>query len=595
MLTTAKQVLHLLSREPRGRWFLLLALSLLVTATEMVGAALVYTLLSLVADPGGSVDIPLLGDVRALSGGVGERTFLLVTLGVLGGFFAVRGGLKVTAAYAKSRIAHNAGARVSTRLIEGFLNWPYARHLRRTSAELIRNGHQVVMETVRQILLPMLTVFAESLVVLGLLIVLVVIAPVASGLAVLVMGGAALLLLLVIQPKLKALGRTQHRESERTLKAMQEAFGGIRDVKLLGRERYFARRYGRSRMRMARAKYLRSAAEQLPPVVTETALIGFILLYFALVIMQGAAAQETLSVLGLFAYAGLRLQPSIQHIIKGLNNLKFATASMEDLDRDLRSVEALQPRELNVEPLDFTRSWELRNVRFRYEAAAEDALVGVNLSLRPGEQIGICGPTGGGKTTLVDVMTGLLEPTDGVVTVDDQDLRDVTRRWHRALGVVPQMIFLTDDTVRRNIALGVPDDEIDEAAIEEAVQMSQLEQVIGELPHGLDTVVGERGVRISGGQRQRLAIARALYRRPQVLIFDEGTSALDNSTEFQLMAAIDGLRGERTIVLIAHRLSTVRQCDRVIFVEHGEVSDIGTFDELVSRNDRFREMASTGG
>ena len=595
MLTTAKQVLHLLSREPRGRWVLLLVLALLVTATEMVGAVLVYTLLSLVADPGGSVDIPVLGDARALADDIGERSFLLVTLGVMAGFFVFRGGLKVTTAYAKSRIAHNAGARVSTRLIEGFLSWPYARHLRRTSAELIRNGHQVVMETVRQILLPMLTVFAESLVVVGLLIVLVVIAPVASGLAVLVVGGAALLLLLVIHPKLKTLGRTHHRESARTLKVMQEAFGGIRDVKLLGRERFFARRYGRSRMRMARAKYLRSAVEQLPPVVTETALIGFILLYFALVIVQRGEAQGTLSVLGLFAYAGLRLQPSLQQVVKGLNNLKFATASVEDLDRDLRSVEALQPQDENVEPLEFTRSWELHDVRFRYEGAAEDALVGVNLSLRPGEQIGICGPTGGGKTTLVDIMTGLLEPTDGVVTVDGHDLRDVRRRWHRALGVVPQMIFLTDDTVRRNIALGVPDHEMDEAAVEEAVRMAQLEQVIAELPHGLDTVVGERGVRISGGQRQRLAIARALYRRPQVLIFDEGTSALDSTTESHLMAAIEGLRGKRTIVLIAHRLSTVRQCDRVIFVEQGEVSDIGTFDELVSRNDRFRDMASTGG
>lgn len=595
MLTTAKQVLHLLSREPRGRWLLLLTLALLVTITEMVGATLVYALLSLVADPGGSVDIPFVGDVRALAGDLGERTFLLLTVGVMAGFFVARGVLKVTAAYTKYRVAHNAAARVSTRLVEGFLNWPYATHLRRTSAELIRNGHQVVMETVRQIIAPMITIFAEAFIVVGLLTVLVMISPVATALAILVIGGAALLVLFVIQPKLKALGRTYHAESGRTLKAMQEAFGGIRDIKLLGRESHFARRYGRSRMRMARAKYLSSTAHQVTPVVTETALVGFILLYFAFVVIQGGRAQETLSVLGLFAYAGLRIQPSLQLIIKGLNNLKYATASVEDLHNDLSSVEALHPQAADVEPLDFVRSWELQNVRFRYEGAAEDALSDVNLSIRPGEQVGICGPTGGGKTTLVDLMTGLLEPTDGLVAVDGQNLRDMSRRWHRSLGVVPQMIFLTDDTVRRNIALGVPDHEIDEAAIKDSVQMAQLADVIAELPHGLDTMVGERGVRVSGGQRQRLAIARALYRRPQVLIFDEGTSALDNATESHLMAAIERLRGEHTIVLIAHRLSTVRRSDRVILVEHGGISDIGTYDELRLRSRSFREMAAFDG
>jgi ATP-binding cassette, subfamily B, bacterial PglK len=213
--------------------------------------------------------------------------------------------------------------------------------------------------------------------------------------------------------------------------------------------------------------------------------------------------------------------------------------------------------------------------------------------IRPGEQVGICGPTGGGKTTLTDVITGLLQPTAGRVTVDGRDLVEFDRNWQANLGIVAQMVFLTDDTLRRNIALGIPDEQIDDDALREAVKLAQLESFVAELPEGLDTTVGERGVRVSGGQRQRIAIARALYRKPEVLIFDEGTSALDNATEAQLMASIEALRGKHTIILVAHRLSTVRHSDRIVFLEHGRMTGTGTYDELRETNVAFREMAGS--
>lgn len=594
MLTTVKQVLHLLAQEPRGRWVLLITLALLVTGAEMVAAALVYTLMSLIADPGGAVEFPLVGDLRPFTGDLDERSFLLVIIGAMAVFFLLRGGLKIMATYVKARVVHNAGARISTRLVEGYLRWPYEVHLRRTSAKLIRNGHQVVEGAVTQVLLPLVTVLAEAMVILGLLTVLVLIAPGATAMAVVVIGGAAVLLLTVIQPQLKRLGRTYHAEAASTLHTLQEAFAGIRDIRLLGREQMFAKRYGRSRLRMARSKYLRTTAEQLPPIVTETALLGFILLYFVLALFQGSAVEGTLSVLGLFAYAGLRIQPSLQLIVKGLNNVKYATAPIADVHRDLRSVEALPSPSQDRRPLAFEHEWRATNLRFRYAGAESDALRDVDLSIRPGEQIGICGPTGGGKTTLVDLLAGLLVPTEGTVTVDGQDLREVAHRWYQNLGFVSQMAFLTDETIRRNIALGVADDRIDEDAVWEAVHLAQLEDVIAGMPDGLETIVGERGVRISGGQRQRLAIARALYRQPEVLILDEGTSALDNTTESALMQAIESFRGERTIVLIAHRLSTVRKCDRVVFIEAGRIAGVGSYEELQRQNADFRDMAASG-
>ena len=591
MWTSLKQTYDLIGRERRSRWVLLVALGLAVSGFEMVGAVLVYVLLALVADPDGRVELPLLGDLRQLFGDVDETALLLGVVIAMALFFLLRGMVKIGAIYAQSRIAHNAGALLSNRLVEGYLRWPYAAHLRRPSSELIRNGHQAVKEMIRSVALPVIQVLAETILVLGMLVVLAVIAPAATGLAILVIGGAAGLLLVVIQPKLKRLGRISHHESRETLAALQQSLHGLRDIKILGREYYFARVYGRSRVRMARAQYLNATASQLPSIVIETALLGFILLFFAVTLVAGAEAQDSLSVLGLFGYAGLRLQPSLRTIVAGLNSLKFSAAPLEDLHADLRAVQATPRTDVEPDPLPFRDRLRVEGVAFRYEGTDYDVLAGIDLEIRPGEQIGISGPTGGGKTTLVDLITALLEPTRGRVTVDGIDLRSHARAWQRSLGVVPQMVFLTDDTLRRNIALGVPDREIDEWALEEAVRLAQLSEFIASLPDGLDTMVGERGVRVSGGQRQRVAIARALYQRPSVLVFDEGTSALDNATETLLMRSIERLRGDHTIILIAHRLTTVRNCDRVAFVENGRISGLGTYDELVQNNASFRTMA----
>lgn len=218
--------------------------------------------------------------------------------------------------------------------------------------------------------------------------------------------------------------------------------------------------------------------------------------------------------------------------------------------------------------------------------------MGITMEIGPGQTIGICGPTGGGKTTLLDLLTGLLAPTTGRVVVDGIDLADCVSTWQRNLGVVSQTPFLVDDTLRRNIALGRDDADVDELALAEAVELAQLSTFVAGLPKGLETRVGERGVRLSGGQRQRVAIARALYRRPAMLIFDEATSALDNLTEAELLAAIERLRGKLTIVIVAHRLSTISRVDRVIFVEDGRVTGSGTYDELMLNHRRFRQMAS---
>lgn len=594
MWNSIRQTYDLVGREHRARWLVLIILALAVSLIEMVGAVLVYTLLALIVDPGGEVEVPLLGDLREQFTTVDDTSFLFGVVIAIAIFFLVRGFTRVAATYAQTRASHNAGARLSCRLIEGYLRWPYSAHLHRPSSLLIRNGHQAVLELVQSVILPVIKVIAEIALILGMVIILALIAPGATALAVVVIGGAAVLLLIVVQPRLRQLGEINHRESLGSFAAVQQPLHGIRDIKILGREGFFANVYADSRHRLARARYLQGTAGQLPPIVIETALIGFILLFFSITLIQGDPTQEVLSILGLFAYVGLRLQPSLKVVVQGLNSLKFSAAPLIDIHEDFRSIQAMQATEKAPQPLPMERQIILERVSFRYESADRNALSDITLTIPSGEQIGIVGPTGGGKTTLVDVIAGLLIPTEGRVLVDEVDLIEHTKAWQRSLGVVPQMIFLVDGSLRANIALGIPEADIDEGSIEQAVHLAQLDEFIDSLPDGLDTEVGERGVRISGGQRQRIAIARALYRRPSVLIFDEGTSALDNATESTLMEAIESLRGEHTVILVAHRLSTVRACDRVAFIEGGQIAGLGTYDRLLRDNERFRAMTIAG-
>jgi ATP-binding cassette, subfamily B, bacterial PglK len=585
--------LRLIPPGGRKRWLLLMVVALVVSLLELVGAMLVFLLLALVADPGGEIVLPLLGDLRQF-GGINDDTMMLALAAGMAAFFVVRPAIHIFKVYAESRIAYNFGARLSADLARGYLTLPYSFHLRRNSSTLIRNSYQAVDETVGQIFLPVIRIVTEAIMVLSMLLLLIVLAPLATALAVLLLGGAALVLALLIQPRLKRLGKQAHLLHQSTLRLLQQSLQGIRDIKILGREHTFASEYEQGRFALSRTKYLRGTAAVLPRDVLETALILFILTFFAVGVVRDQGSESLLSVLGLFAYAGLRLQPALQTIVSGLNNLKFASAPLDDVAADLdliRRSKRVSKRE--EDPLRLTSRWEASGITFSYEKSDRPALSDVDLSIGVGEVVGICGPTGGGKTTLVDVLTGLLEPSSGRVTVDGLDLRQHARSWHRNLGVVPQMIFLTDDTLRKNIALGAPDAEIDDDAVQEAVGMAQLEAFVASLPDGLETEVGERGVRVSGGQRQRVAIARALYRRPQVLIFDEGTSALDNRTEAELMQALERLRGDHTIVMVAHRLSTVRNCDRIAFVDHGRIAGIGSYDELTATSEGFRRLTAS--
>ena len=595
MIETLRKCLQLVGRQNRLRWVALVGLALLVSVFEATGALLVFALLGLATEPDSGMELPIVGDIRGLLPDIARRDLLTWAAAAIAVFFVLRAITFLVQAYLQHRIAQNAAARLAVRLLGGYLQLPYEMHLRRTSSELIRNAYDSVQVVASEVLVPSARIISQLFIVIGMFVVLMATAPLATLLAAAVLGPIVLILLRVVQPWLKSLGRTREATAQNSIQSLQQSLQGMRDIKVLGRESFFKRDFGRQRQALARAMYLRGAASDVPKVTMETTLILFILGFFTLTVIQGSQTGQALSVLGLFAYAALRLQPALNTVVHGLNSLRFATPAIDQLAGDLTLIEAAAARAeagpATSAPLPFVDALRLAGVCFRYEGTDADTLHDIDLTVRPGQSIGLVGPTGGGKSTLVDIILGLLVPTAGSVTVDGIDVHAHLGAWQRNLGVVFQQVFLVNDTLRRNICLGLSDADVDDAMVEESVRLAQLSELVASLPDGLDTVVGERGVRLSGGQRQRVAIARAVYRQPPVLVFDEGTASLDTLTEAQVIGALEAMRGERTLITVAHRLATVRGCSQILLVRDGRITESGTYDELLDRSPEFRALA----
>jgi ATP-binding cassette, subfamily B, bacterial PglK len=593
MASGARRYLDLIEPGMRGRWVGVVVLAVLVSALEAVGAVLVYGLVSLSTDPGAAIDAPLVGDVtRWLPDLPHDRLVAIAALAVAL-FFITRAFVVLAQRFLEAKTTQLTGVDLQSRLLQRYLRLPYAFHLGRNSSELIRNTSESVGEILGSILAPAVRIITDGLVILVMVVVLLLTAPLATALATLLLLPLVVITLRVIQPRTKALGAISQREGAHSYQALQQGLHGYRDITVLGRQEFFLDEYRRARLAIARARYRRTTLSAFPRVSIEAAAITFIAGFVGLSTFVGDGSARSLPVIGLFAYAALRIMPALNHIVTSLNSMRFGRAALDDVAADLAM--PVPPTVTEVPRLPFDRELRCDGVGFTYEGADEPTLSGIDLTVRRGESVGIVGATGAGKSTLVDLLVGLTRPTAGRITVDGVDLAGREAEWQRDIGLVSQHMFLLDDTLRRNIALGVDDGDIDEQQVRTAVHLAQLEEYVDSLPAGLDTEVGERGVRVSGGQRQRVAIARALYRRPAVLVFDEGTSALDNLTEAALTDALTGLREQHTLITVAHRLSTVQDHDRIVFMREGRIDDIGPYEELARRSEAFRRLARWSG
>jgi len=586
------------ARERRNAWIVLgvIIIGALASAV-MVGSVMPF--LAVLADPSRIETTPVLAwayealgftSVYGFLVGLGVASFVVIVLSSL---------IQIAKTWAVARFAMMRIHSISYRLLASYLAQPYAFFLNRHSGEM---GPRVLTES-EQVVLRFLRHAAEfvasSFTTLAIVGLLLWVEPVVAVVSFAVLGGSYVLFFRLKRRSLKGLGQMRVDANRQRFRLANEALTGIKDIKLLGRERAYLDRYKVPSVRMAQAQARIVVLSQVPQFALQAVALGGVLLLCVLLIdpegvASGTALGGLLPVLGVFAFAGQRLMPELSKLYQSLAEMQAGSAAVETVHEDLVTRKSAgQIPKTAPAALGLKTALHLDDISFSYPNAEQAGLRGVTLSIKAGEKIGIVGSTGAGKTTLADVILGLLEPTQGRLVVDQTEITsDNIGAWMQSVGYVPQDIFLTDAPVAENIALGVAPEAIDQEHVREAARIARIDQFIMEdLPEGYQTHIGERGVRLSGGQRQRIGIARALYHDADLIVFDEATSALDNLTEQEVMDAIDALPGDKTVLMIAHRLSTVKRCDRIIVLDRGVVVGCDTWNALIEENSAFRRIA----
>jgi ABC-type multidrug transport system fused ATPase/permease subunit len=580
-METWRKALALLSRKEKRRGGLVLGMIIVMAVLETAGVASVMPFLSVLGNPEVVKTNPVLSFTYEALGFTSVDTFILALGTSAFGLILFSAFFRSLTHYAMNRFIQMRRHSIGKRLLETYLRQPYAFFLDRHSGDMAKNILSEVDQLVQQVFRPGVQMVAYSVVMLALVTLLIVVDPwLALGVAVAI-GGMYALIFGAVRGTLGRVGRDRARANQERFTAASEALGGIKDIKLLGREQAYLSRFDGPSARQARHQATNQTLGEIPKFIIEA--VGFggvIALTLVLLATQGGTGNDALGsilpVLGLYVFAGYRMLPAAQKIYVGMAKMRFGAAAVSNAYNDLyqRPVLAeLYKRDLEpLEPLEPKQSIALRNIHYTYPHAERPALQGINLEIQVGSSVGIIGTSGAGKTTLVDVLLGLLRPTDGAIEVDGTPITDDNlRAWQQSLGYVPQDIFLTDSTVVENIALGVPTEKINHQQVEQSARMAQVHDFISDdMPLGYNTMVGERGVRLSGGQRQRIGIARALYHDPPVLVFDEATSALDTETESAVMDAVYALSDLKTVIMIAHRLSTVAGSDQIVTLVHGK-------------------------
>ncbi len=594
-----KKVLDLFDHREKRAFYLIMGLMVLVAFAEVLGISAILMLLNVLTTPeeietnqvlSWAYDFGDFSTTYAFQVYLSVAVLLVVVVGLL---------IKAGGTYLIIRFSTMRGYKISCQLLQSYLHRPYAWFLENNSAGIRKNVLNEVDQLVGLTIIPSMRLLANVILGLSVIGFLIYVEPVLSTAAILLMIGSYAAIYIKIRNVLRVNGKKMLVANNERFRLAQEATDGFKEVKLMGLEDSYVGRYRKPAL--SRSSYIvrNDILRELPRYFLEALTIGILLAFVLLLLLRSSGnLVEIIPTLGVFFFSIMRFLPVAQQIYQNLAALRAGSPILEHIHADCvkagqeaerLSAEIAEPG--NRLPLDI--SLEIRNLGFSYATADKPTLRGIDLTIPARNTIGVVGGSGAGKTTLVDIVLGLLRPETGEIVADGTVITPGNlRRWQQSLGYVPQSIYLTDDTIARNIAFGVPPEEIDMAAVERAARIAALHDfIVNDLPTGYDTFVGERGVRLSGGQRQRIGIARALYSDPALLILDEATSALDNITESVVMEAVQRIRADKTIIIIAHRLSTVRNCDTIYLFEQGQMVSSGTYDELVAKNETFRKMA----
>ncbi|SHE35377.1 ATP-binding cassette, subfamily C [Fodinibius roseus] len=568
---------------------------LLAAVMEVAGIGMIPAFVAIVADPERVLEIEWLEPVLSTLAISNAEDLLIWGSIALVSIFIIKSLYIIAFNYFEARFIFNRRYTISHRLMRSYMQAPYIFHLRRNTAELLRNITQEINVFINNVVSILLKMAREGVMALSILIFLFVMEPLITILVISLSGLGAGTFILLNKKKMKEYGREEQERRSEMIKALNQGLGGIKDARVLNREEEFIEKFRIEAYMSTRLMAYIRFIQQIPrPVVETTAVLGM-LLVSVLLVWQDRSMGAIIPILTLFAMATVRLMPSIQQLVSMYTNLRYNMVSLDPIFDDLKELEDYNTRFIkdrkNKNKLEFEDQIVIKNLSYRYPESEEQAIDGISITIPKGEAVAFVGASGAGKTTVVDLILGLLDPDGGEILLDGKSIQENISAWQRNIGYIPQMIYLADETLRANIAFGLPEDEIDDHKVMEAVRLAQLETMLNRMPDGLDTIVGEHGTRLSGGQRQRIGIARALYHDPKVLVMDEATSALDNITEKEITNAISSLKGERTLIMIAHRLTTVKNCDKLYFMEDGKIIQEGTYQDLVSTNMRFREMA----
>ena len=588
-----KKIIKLLSHREQKIGFMLLLMTLVMAFLDMIGVASIMPFIAVLANPQ-IIETNLILSKLYIFFEFEKKDDFILFLGLAAFALLVFSlAFKSLTTYMQLRFALMHEYMLGKRLVEGYLYQPYKWFLNRNSAEISKSILSEVSTVVNGCLMPMMSLVSQGAVAIAIMGMILFVNPMASLIVCLVLGLSYGLIYKAVSNFLNKLGIKRAQANELRFKVISEAFGAFKEVKVSGLERFFIDHFSTPAKNYAEKEATASIVRQLPKYALEMVAFGGMLLALLYIIAQKGFT-DAIPIIALYAFAGYRFMPALQQIYSSLTQLKFVGPVLDSIYEDLISLEK-ETENNKKEKIDFKDSIELKKVFFTYPNESQPVLKNINLSIKCKQKIGIVGGTGSGKTTTVDLILGLLKPERGSLTVDELEINSQNyRRWQSMIGYVPQQIYLSDESIAENIAFGVDKKDIDYKAVERVAKIANLHDLVNnELKNGYQSVVGERGIRLSGGQRQRIGIARALYHNPKLLIFDEATNSLDNLTEKAVIESIQNIDENITIIMIAHRLNTVRNCDTIFLIEGGNLVAQGSFDELLKNNSSFKKMVNS--
>lgn len=583
-VTMLQKISYLFDKKQKRQLVGLAVLILIGGVLETLGVSMMLPVVQVIMDPEAIMDNEIVGKIINTLHIESSRQLIILMLGTLIGLFIIKNAYLLFQTYVQNTFVTRNRNRMISRVMREFLNRPYEEYLGADIPTVFRLTDSDIPNAF-ELILVMIQMFTEIVVSAFICIVLVVVSPIMSIFIVVIFLAMTLMITKVLKPRLNKIGRTNQSIQSRIAKWRIQSIYGLKDVKVLHREEFFVRNYYESGAIGANVARNYAVLNNLPRLLIETVFIAAMLLFIMIYMLRGGDISVLIPQLSAFAVAAIRVMPGTNRINTYLSQIAYSQPCLDYLYDNLTesmkldvngSVTGLTGAEQNVTEHKIEGLNDkivLDHISFTYPNTEKPIFTDAHMEVKKGQSVGIMGPSGAGKSTIVDILLGLLHAQEGTITCDGINIFEDYASWLSKIGYIPQSIYLIDESIRDNIAFGIDADKIDDKRIWEVLEEAQLKEFVEELPEGLDTTIGDRGVRISGGQRQRLGIARALYHNPEILVFDEATSALDGDTEKAVMDAVNSFHGKKTMVIIAHRLNTIAKCDVIYKVENEKITE----------------------